>query len=255
MLKLEDVFVVFHSSTPLERVALRSVNLDIKEGEFITIIGNNGSGRTTLLKLLSGHIAPSFGRIWYGKTDITSQSLFTRSEIFSSVFYDVDSGTAGNLTILENLAVANMHHQSRSIFSSAVTTEMREAFYEQLKELSFLGMEELMDEKVMNISRVHRQILALLIAVVKGAKILLIDEHSSGLDQESSAALLEVTEQIIRSRKITTIMSVSDPQFALSASDRTIVLSHGQIVKNLAGEERKQAKIEDLFSVCDVIPA
>jgi putative ABC transport system ATP-binding protein len=254
MIRAEDIFIVFNTGTPLERIALRGINFRAQEGEVISIVGNNGSGRSTLLKFLAGHIFSSFGRLWLDKVDVTSQSLSDRSAIFSSVFYDQDVGTARNLTVLENLAVAGMHHQPRSIIQPAITKEMRETFFEQLRDLDFMGIENLLDEKVGEMSKPHRQVLALLIAVIKGARILLIDEHSTGLDKESSLALLETTEKIIRSKNITTIMAVSDPKFALEVADRTLVLSHGQVVSDLSGEEKKKARVEDLFASFNIIP-
>jgi putative ABC transport system ATP-binding protein len=254
MIRVEDVFIVFNTGTPLERIALRGINFRANEGEIVSIVGNNGSGRSTLLRFLAGHIFSSFGRLWLDKVDITSQSLSDRSAIFSSVFYDQDIGTARSLTVLENLAVANMHHRSRSVIEPALTKEMKEMFFEQLRDLDFMGMENLLEEKVSDISKPHRQVLALLIAVIKGARILLIDEHSTGLDKESSLALLETTEKIIRSKNVTTIMAVSDPKFALEVSDKMLVLSHGQVVSDLSGDEKKKTKVEDLFSTFNIIP-
>ncbi|MDR0678609.1 MAG: ATP-binding cassette domain-containing protein [Holosporaceae bacterium] len=253
MIRLEDLFVVFNTGTPLERIALRGINFTAQDGEIVTIIGNSGSGRSTLLKFLAGHIGSSFGRLWVNKVDITNQTLSERSKIFSSVFYDEDIGTAGNLTVAENLAIAYLHHRSKSIVDTAVSEEIREMFIEQLRDLDFMGMEELIDEKVSNISKPYRQVLALLIAAIKDAKILLIDEHSTGLDAESTTALLETTEKIIRSRGMTAIMAISDPKFAFDMSDRTIVLNHGQIIWNLSGEEKKNIKYEDLFTSFGVV--
>jgi putative ABC transport system ATP-binding protein len=117
-----------------------------------------------------------------------------------------------------------------------------------------MGMEDLIDVKAAELSKPHRQVLALMIAVIKEAKVLLIDEHSTGLDRESSKALLETTEKIIRSGKITTIMALSDHKFAFDISDRTLVLSHGQVVADLSGEEKKKAKLNDFFTSFNVVP-
>jgi putative ABC transport system ATP-binding protein len=254
MIRVEDIFVVFLSGTPLERIALRGINFNVEEGEIVAIVGNNGCGRSTFLKFMAGHISSTFGRLWLNKADITNQSLSKRSEIFSSVFYEENTGTAANLTVAENLAIANLHHRKKRIFAPAMTSEMRESFIEQLKELDFMGMEELIDEKVGNISRPQRQVLAMMIAIIKEAQVLLIDEHSTGLDREGTTALLSTTEKIIRSKKITTIMAISDPKFAVDMADRVIVLSHGQVVANLYGEEKKNTKPEDLFSSFNVTP-
>ncbi|MDR0632497.1 MAG: ATP-binding cassette domain-containing protein [Holosporaceae bacterium] len=254
MIRAEDIFVVFCPNTPLERIALRGISLTAQDGEIIAIVGNSGSGRSTFLRFLAGHISSNFGGLWFNKIDITGQSLTERSRIFSSVFYNQDTGTARNLTVIENLAIASLHHQERSIIEPAITAEMREMFIEKLRDINFMGMEKLADEKVADISRSHRQVLAMMIAIIKGAQVLLIDEHSTGLDRESSKALLETTEKIIKSQKITTIMALSDPKFALEVADRIVVLSHGQVVSNLSGKEKKNTKLEDLFTSFNVIP-
>ncbi|MDR0968634.1 MAG: ATP-binding cassette domain-containing protein [Holosporaceae bacterium] len=254
MIRLEDLFVVFNPGTLLERVAVRGVNFTAQDGEVISILGNNGSGRSTLLRFLAGHIKSSFGKLWLDKTDITSQTLAERSAFFSGVFYDHDLTTAGNLTVLENLAIASIHHQERSLIEPAIPDGLREALIKQLRDLNFMEMEDLVDEKAVNISKTYRQVLGLMIAVIKGAQVLLIDEHSTGLDKESSRALLATTEKIIRSKKITTIMVVSDPKFAIEASDRIIVLNGGQVALNLGGEEKKNIKLEDLFASFNIPP-
>lgn len=247
MINIEDVFVVFYAGTPLERVALRGVSFSVKEGEIVSILGNNGSGRTTLLRFLAGHIPLNFGRLWYNGLDITSQNLEERSNIFSSVFFDHNVCTAGDLTVLENLVAAYSHHKNKSFFNSAMTSVLKDKFYDQLKNLNFMEMEKFLDEKVNNLAKPYKQVLALLMAVLKGAKVLVIDEHSTGLDVEASKALLETTNKIIRTKKITTIMAINDPQFALEKSDRAVVLNYGQVVADFAGEVKKNLKVEDLF--------
>ena len=254
MIKVEDVFVVFFPNTPLERVALRGVNFFLKEGEVVSVLGNNGSGRSTLLKFLAGHITSSFGRIWLNKVDMTGQSLARRSEDFSAVFYDENVGTAGNLTVAENMAIATMHHQPRSIIYPAIDFEMRDMFIEQLKNLNFMGLDSMIDEKVCNLSKAQRHVLSMLVAVIKEAKVLLIDEHSTGLDRESSAALLEATEKIIKSKNMTTIMAVNDPKFALKVSDRILILSHGQVVSNINVKDSKNLKLDDIYASFNITP-
>lgn len=254
MIRLEDVFVVFQANTPLERIALRGINLEIKKGEIVSIVGNSGSGRTSLLRFLAGHIMPSFGKLWLNNIDITRQTLSERSEIFSSVFYDHSIGTAGNLTVAENLAVAAMHHQPKSLLQPAMTDDVKEMIFQQLKDINFMNMENMIDKKVNELSKVYRQVLALLIAVTKGAEVILIDEHSTGLDRAASVALLDATEKIIRGRQITTIMAVCDPKYAMEVADRTVVLSHGQVVSDLSGEKKKNTTVESLFASFNIVP-
>ena len=252
MIRVEDIFVVFFSGTPLERIALRGVNFTVDEGEIISVVGSNGSGRSTLMHFLAGQIKSSFGRLWYNKEDITGQSFPQRSKIFSSISYDCDAGSAGDLTVAENLLIASMHHQDMNIIRPAMTQEKHDMFYEQLRELNFMNIEDLIDEKVNRISRTHRQILALLMAVIKETKVLLIDEHTTGLDEESAAKLLETTEKIVRSKKITTIMTSGDPKLALNISDKVVVLRHGQVVAEVGGEEKKELKVEDIYEFLNV---
>ncbi len=247
MIDIEDAFVVFYAGTPLERVALRGVRFSVQEGEVVSVLGNNGSGRSTLLRFLAGHIQPSFGRLWYNGIDITSQSLYSRSKIVSSVFLNHDVCTAGSLSVLENLILATMSHQPKSFVREAIREDMEERFYAQLRNLNFMEMEKLLHETVNDIPKPYKQVLALLIAVIKGTKVLVIDEHSTGLDVESSRALLETTSKIIKSKKITTIMVVNDPEFALKNSDRLVVLNYGQVVANISGDEKKKIKLEDLY--------
>lgn len=247
MIKIEDVFVVFYAGTPLERVALRGVNFTVNSGELVSVLGNNGSGRTTLLKFLAGHVAVNFGRLWVDGKDVTSQTLNERSKLFSSVFFDHNVCTAGSLTVLENLVMASLHHQSKSFIRPAINSTIEDQYYDLLKNVNFLEMEKLLHEQVCNIPKPYKQVLALLIAVIKGAKVVLIDEHSTGLDVDASKALLEATYKIVKSKKITTIMAINDPKFALSRSDHAIVLNYGQVVADLAGEEKNHTKLEDLF--------
>ncbi|MDR2766245.1 MAG: ATP-binding cassette domain-containing protein [Holosporaceae bacterium] len=254
MIHAEEVFVVFYKGTPLERIALHGVSFSVQQGEIISVVGNNGCGRSALLSFLAGHISSSFGKLWLDKMDITSQTLFDRSMIFSSVFYDLNLGSAGNLTVAENLALAGMHHQPHSIIKPALTKEANDMFFEQLKNLDFMNMELLLTEKVNLISKAHRHVLAMLMAVIKGAKVLLIDEHSTGLDQKTAAMLLEATEKIIKSSGMTTIMAVNDPKFSLDVADRTFVLSHGQIVSRLDKEAKKKMKPEDLVALFNLAP-
>ncbi|MDR2267937.1 MAG: ATP-binding cassette domain-containing protein [Holosporaceae bacterium] len=248
MIKLENVFLVFFPRTKLERVALRDIDLSLGKGEVTSILGHAGSGRSTLLQILAGHIAPNFGRILLEDTDITHHSLAERSKYFSTVFFEENTSTAGNLTILENLVAASMHHQSRSLLSEAYDDGMRELFYQQLLELNFMKMEELMDEKVCDIPAHYRQVLALLIAVMKEAKVLLIDEHSTGLDEATSQALFTVTENIIKANNMTTLMCINDPIFALKVSDKIAVLNHGQLVATYEKNEIKSMKPETLVA-------
>jgi putative ABC transport system ATP-binding protein len=254
MIQVENVFVVFFPGTPLERIALRGVNFDIKEGQIIALLGNSGSGRSTLLKFLAGHTRCSFGRIKLDGIDITGMALSEQSRIFSSVFYEQSTGTAANMTVAENLAMASMHHQPRSFLAPAIDSNMKDMYYQQLKELNFMGMEKLLEEKVHNISVIHRHVLALLIAVIKEARVLLIDEHSTGLDEESAAALLEITEKIIKERHITTVMAVNDPIFSMRIADQILILNHGQVTANLDSSAVKALKPGDLFETFNMTP-
>lgn len=252
MLKIEDIFVVFYSGTPLERIALRGINFNVKKGEVVSILGNNGSGRSTLLKFLAGHIISNFGRVWYNNIDITGQTLFDRSKIFSMISYDQDIGTAGNLTVAENMAIASQHHQNRSMFYPAMDSEMKEIFYEQLKEIDFMGLESLIDQKVHKLSKPQRHILAIIMALIKEVEVLLIDEFSTGLDKETADYLLNKTMKIVKSKQLTTIMAINDVKFAAESSNKVLVLNHGQIIAELDTTEKDDHKLQKLLASFDV---
>ncbi len=247
MISTEDAFVVFNAGTPLERVALRGVSLSIQDGEIVSILGNNGSGRSTLLRAIAGHLPLSFGRLWYNNVDITAQPLHSRSQIVASVFANHSVCTAESLTVLENLVLATLSYQPRSWIKKAIQDDMEDRFYSQLKNLNFMDMDQLLHEKVCNIANPYKHVLALLIAVIKGVKIVVIDEHSTGLDAESAQELLHTTMKIIKSKKLTTIMVINDPEFAIKNSDRLVILNYGQVVADISGEQKKKIKLEELY--------
>lgn len=247
MIGTEDAFVVFNAGTPLERVALRGVSISVQDGEIVSILGNNGSGRSTLLRAVAGHIPLSFGRLWYNNVDITAQPLYARSKIVAPVFAEHNVCSAEGLTVLENLVLATLSYQPKSWIKKAVQDDMEDRFYSQLRNLNFMDMDQLLHEKVCDIANPYKHILALLIAIIKGVKILVIDEHSTGLDVETAQTLLNATMKIIKSKKLTTIMAINDPEFAIRNSDRIITLNYGQVVADVSGEQKKKIKLEDLY--------
>ncbi|MDR1361831.1 MAG: ATP-binding cassette domain-containing protein [Holosporaceae bacterium] len=253
MVNLENIFLIFFPDSRLEKVALHDIDISLNDGEVTSILGHNGSGRSTLLRLLAGHMSPNFGRLVMDGVDITDHSISQRAEYFSTVFYEENTSTAGNLTVLENLVVASRHHQSCSALINAYDDAVRESFRQQLQQLNFMEMEELMDEKVRDIPAHYRQVLALLIAVLKGTKVLLIDEHSTGLSSEVAQELLLVTENIIKSNRITTLMCISDPLFAAKISDKIIVLDHGQVVASYGKEEIKNMTAKNIHEFIPLV--
>ena len=254
MLELEDIFIVFGKGTLQEKIVLRGINFSVSDGEIVSLVGNIGSGRSTLLKLLAGHVVPSFGKLWLNKSDITLQILSERAKSFSFISPAHNMGVALNLTVAENLAVASMHHQSKSIFSPALDKETEDMYYEKLRSLNCMGMETTLNQKAADISYLHRSVLALLIATVKGTQFLLIDDYSAGLNKSDAETLRNITAKIIKSQKVTTIMVADDPKFALEVSDKVIVMSAGQVVSILFGEKKKKTKVEDLFAAFKITP-
>lgn len=258
MINIEDVFIVFYAGTPLERVALRGVSLSVKSGEIVSILGNNGAGRTSLLRFLAGHISLNFGRLWFDGVDITSQSISERSKIFSSAFFNSEVCVSEDLTVLENLTAATLHHQPMSLLRTMECETMRAKFYDQLRNLNFMEMEKFLDEKVCFLSKPYKQMLALLMAIIKKTKVLLIDEISTGLDMDSSRILLTTMNKLINAHKITTIMTINDPEFAMKHSDRVVVMNYGQVVADYHDKTKANLKMEDLLlalnkkpTICD----
>ena len=228
MLELSGIHKTFNIGTINEKKALVDVNLKVEEGDFITVIGGNGAGKSTMLNIIAGVFSPEEGRIVIDGADVTRMPEYKRASMVGRVFQDPMVGTAGNMNIEENLALANRRGSRRGLRWN-IKKEEREFFKEKLKMLD-LNLEDRLTTKVGLLSGGQRQALTLLMATLKKPKVLLLDEHTAALDPKTASKVLSLTDELTGSQNITTIMITHNMQIAQMA-DRIIYIEDGKIVE------------------------
>lgn len=244
MLTLENISVVFHEGTINEKAAISNIDLHLKKGDFVTIIGSNGAGKSTLFQAISGAVETNTGKITLHDRDITLMPEFKRSGRIGRLFQDPLKGTAPNMTIEENLTLAN---QRGKHFSFAFASKKnREYFREVLKSLD-LGLEDRLDTKVGLLSGGQRQALTLLMATLVTPDLLLLDEHTAALDPKTVKKVLDLTKAIVSKNKITTLMITHNMEDALKYGNKTMIMKDGNIVALVEGEQRDAMSVEDLI--------
>jgi len=247
MLKLEDVYKTFNAGTVNEKVALRGLNLSLIEGEFVTVIGGNGAGKSTMLNSVAGVFGIDSGRIMIGGIDVTTLPEHKRAKYIGRVFQDPMLGTAATMQIEENLALAARRGMRRTL-RPGITKADREFYREQLKILD-LGLEERMTAKVGLLSGGQRQALTLLMATLQQPKLLLLDEHTAALDPKTAAKVLEATQRIVQKSGLTTMMITHNMRDAITYGNRLIMMYDGRIVVDVSGEEKKNLTVEQLLNL------
>lgn len=250
MIELQNIDVIFNKGSKLENHVLKSINLKVMDGEFVTIIGGNGAGKSTIMNILSGNIAPTNGKIFIDKVDVTSISVETRSSLVSRVFQDPMIGTFADFTIEENMAIACRRGQKRGL-KACLDTNLRTKFKEALSEVG-IGLEDRITDKVSSLSGGQRQALSLVMATMQDSKILLLDEHTAALDPKIAQNILELTNKIVKKHKLTALMITHSMTQALEFGGRTIMLYHGQIVKDMDSQEKQNLTAEDLVKYFDL---
>ena len=236
MIKLENIKVIFNEGTPLENIALRGLDLHIKDGDFITIIGGNGAGKSTLMNILAGAIHPNEGRILIDNQDLTKIPTKKRAADVSRVFQNPSNGTCCDLTLEENLALAYSRGKKRGL-KIAINEETKKKFRNSLKELR-IGLEDRLKDPIKMLSGGQRQAVSLLMATLIGSKILLLDEHTAALDPKMAKTIMNLTEKLIQKHKLTALMITHSMQLAFDYGNRTIVMQEGKTVKEVEGAER-----------------
>ena len=246
MLELSHISKTFNPGTINEKTALRDVSLTLKDGEFVTALGSNGAGKSTLFNAISGAFLPDSGRVVLDGMDMTEWPDYKRSKYIGQMFQDPMRGTAPNMTIEENLALAYLRANGRMSPFSVVTKADRERFREQLSRLG-LGLETRMSQPVGLLSGGQRQALTLLMATVVTPKLLLLDEHTAALDPATAEKVLALTEEIVAKDHITCMMITHNMQSALEHGSRTIMMDRGGIILDVAGQERAALGVADLL--------
>ena len=245
MLEMTNVGKTFNSGTINEKKALIDIRLRLGTGDFVTVIGGNGAGKSTLLNLVAGVFPCDGGKIVLDGTDITRQPEHVRAKLLGRVFQDPMRGTASEMGIAENLAMAYRRGKRRTL-RWGITAGERELYHEKLKKLG-LGLEDRMNSKVGLLSGGQRQALTLLMATIQKPKLLLLDEHTAALDPRTAKNILELTGEIVAEDSLTTMMVTHNMRDAIRFGNRLIMMNEGRIIYDIAGEEKRNLKVEDLL--------
>ena len=249
MLKLENVWKTFNPGTVNEKTALQNLNLQMNEGDFVTVIGGNGAGKSTMLNAITGVFPVDSGSIYIDGVDVTHLPEFKRAKYIGRVFQDPMMGTAATMQIEENLALAARRGMARTL-RIGITRAEREDYRQQLEILG-LGLENRMTAKVGLLSGGQRQALTLLMATLRRPKLLLLDEHTAALDPKTAAKVLSATQRIVEKDHLTTMMITHNMRDAITYGNRLIMMYEGHVVVDVSGEEKKKLTVEqllDLFS-------
>ena len=247
MLKIENVCKTFNAGTVNEKVALNGLNLHLKPGEFVTVIGGNGAGKSTMLNSVAGVFGVDEGKIIIDGVDVTNLPEYKRAQYIGRVFQDPMMGTAATMQIEENLALAARRGKPRTL-RIGITKAEREEYREALKILE-LGLEDRMTAKVGLLSGGQRQALTLLMATLQKPKLLLLDEHTAALDPKTAAKVLEATEKIVAKDNLTTMMITHNMRDAIAYGNRLIMMYDGRVVVDVSGEEKKKLTVEQLLKL------
>lgn len=251
MLKAQDLRITFNPGTPIENPALRGLSLEIPQGQFVTVIGSNGAGKSTFLNSISGELMVDSGQIFIDGQDVTRKPTWDRANLVARVFQDPMAGTCEALTIEENMALAMARGKRRGL-GYALNREMRELFKEKLAILN-LGLEKRLTDRIGLLSGGQRQAVSLLMAALQPSRILLLDEHTAALDPKTAAFVLELTNKIVKESQLTTMMVTHSMRQALDYGDRTVMLHQGRVVLDVAGEERAGLDVPDLLKMFEKV--
>ena len=250
MIELQNIDVIFNEGTEIENHVLKNINLKVCNGQFVSIIGGNGAGKSTLMNILSGNILPNKGKILIDGLNVTTMSTEARSSMVSRVFQDPTIGTFADLTIEENMALALKRGLNRGGFSS-LNENSRDKFKLVLATVG-IGLENRLKDKVSLLSGGQRQALSLMMATLLGSKIILLDEHTAALDPKIAKQIMKLTNEIIGQHRLTALMITHSMSQALEYGNRTIMMYHGEIVRDMEGDERKKLSTSDLIKYFDL---
>lgn len=251
MLELVNIEKRFNIGTVDESTVFDGFNLKVEKGEFVSIIGSNGSGKTTLLNLICGSMKPDSGQILFKGKDIANVSEFKRAKIIGRVFQEPKVGTCADLTILENMALADNKNKAYGL--GRCVNKKRIDYYKTLLEQCNMGLENRLGVQVGTLSGGQRQALALVIANMTNIELLILDEHIAALDPKSSDRVMALTRKLIEQNGITTMMVTHNLRYAVEYGSRLLMMHEGNAVLDLKGEEKQNARVEDLLKIFDEI--
>jgi putative ABC transport system ATP-binding protein len=246
MLEIDDISMTFHPRTPNEVRALRNVSLTVPAGSFVVVIGTNGSGKSSLLNAVAGTFLVDGGRVRLAGRDVTRWPEHRRAALIGRVFQNPFSGTAANMTIAENLALAARRGRSRGL-AWALRPHLRAEIRDRVRQLN-LGLEGRLDNAIGSLSGGQRQALTLLMATWLRPELLLLDEHTAALDPKSTDQVIAVSEQIIARERLTTLMVTHSMQQAASLGDRLLMMHRGRVIHDDAGADKRRLRPDDLLA-------
>lgn len=245
MLHIEALYQVFHPGEINEVVALRGIELHVPAGQFVTVIGSNGAGKSSLFNAVAGVYPPTSGAIRIDGADVTDWPEHRRARCVGRVFQDPLRGTAASMTIAQNLTLAHMRGRRHRLMTGV--THQREQLFTDLLAPLGLGLEKRLDTRVALLSGGQRQALTLLMATMTHPQLLLLDEHTAALDPATATKILELTRRIVREQKLTTLMITHNMQQALSIGDRTLMMDAGEIILDIDSDERRAMTVQNLI--------
>ncbi|WP_157266281.1 ABC transporter ATP-binding protein [Azohydromonas aeria] len=245
MLRAQRLEITFNPGTPIENRALRGLDLEIPAGQFVTVIGSNGAGKSTFLNAISGDLLVDSGRIEIAGQDVTRLSAWQRSALVARVFQDPMAGTCEALTIEENMALAWKRGAARGL-SLTLNRSLREEFRAKLRTLN-LGLENRLADRMGLLSGGQRQAVSLLMASLQPSKLLLLDEHTAALDPRTAAFVMELTDRIVHEQRLTALMVTHSMRQALDHGHRTVMLHQGRVVLDVSGTQREGLDVPDLL--------
>ncbi len=245
MVEIKGVFKTFNAGTVNEKHALNGIDLKLNEGDFVTVIGGNGAGKSTMLNMIAGVYPVDCGQILIDDEDVTKLPEHKRAKYIGRVFQDPMNGTAADMQIIENLALASRRGKFRTL-APGVSKKEKTKYQEMLKSLD-LGLETRLTSKVGLLSGGQRQAVTLLMATLKKPKVLLLDEHTAALDPKTAHKVLEITQKIVAKNNLTTLMITHNMKDAINIGNRLIMMNDGKIIYDVSGEEKKNLTTADLL--------
>jgi ABC transporter. len=251
MLRLIDVNKYYNPGTVNEMCLFKGFNLNIDEGEFVSVVGSNGSGKTSMLNIICGSIPVDQGRIEINGQDITHMAEYKRMLKIGRVYQNPALGTCPNMTILENMSLAD--NKGKAFNLRRGTDKKRIDYYKELLRKLGLGLEDKMNVKVGSLSGGQRQALALVMATMTPIEFLILDEHTAALDPKTAELIMSLTDNIVKEKKITTIMVTHNLRYAVEYGNRLLMMHQGEIVLDKSGKEKEKLKVDDILDIFNEI--
>ncbi|MCP1101192.1 putative ABC transport system ATP-binding protein [Aequitasia blattaphilus] len=251
MLEMKNISKYYNPGTVNEMCLFEDFNLKIEEGEFLSIVGSNGSGKTSLLNIICGSIPLEDGQIYVNGKNISKEKEYKRNQMIGRVYQNPSLGTCPNMTILENMSLAD--NKGKIYGLSRGTNKARTPYYQELLQQLSLGLEDKLNTKVGALSGGQRQAMALLMATMSPIEFLILDEHTAALDPKTAELIMELTDKIVREKKLTTIMVTHNLRYAIEYGNRLIMMHQGEVVLDKKGKEKEEESIENLLDKFNAI--